>query len=269
MKLRRLYKYIVTNYLVALILLIIFIVGIIYISRTLIAKPTYIYARVKVGQGLWWVNTAKANIWHVDAINKGDIEKDLVGRPIAEVLSKRFYRWYTSDQYDVYLTLKLKVSVNKKTGEYTFERSQISVGSPITLQFPKAYITGTVSEISFNPIQDKYEEKKVYLTKRNAYPWEYDAIQIGDKYFDGEDTVFNVINKEAKETTNLSSDPYGNNTPDITEPRSFITVVAKVKLKKVDNQWIMGEDQVVSVGRNINVSTLNFGFTDYIVSKIE
>lgn len=257
------------NYIITIFIACILFVGVVSFSRLFLAKPTYIYVKVKVGQGLWWANTAKASIWHNDAINKGDIMRGITGNPQAIILGKRYYRWYTSDQYDVYINLKLKVTQNSKTGEYTFNRSSVSIGAPIELQFPKEYITGTVIGMSDSSFEEVYTDKIIYLTKRNALPWEYDAIQIGDNFFDGEDSVFKVTGKEAKETTNISADSYGNSSPEITEEKNYITIKAQVKLRKTGGQWVMGEDQLVVPGRPINISTPNFVYSDYIISKIE
>lgn len=247
------------------------LVGGVVLYKSLYAKPTYVYAKIKVGQGLWWAVTTKPAIWYVKAIQKGDVARDLLGRVEAKILSKRFYRWYAYDQFDVYLDVQLKANVNKKTNEYIFNRSALSVGSPIEMQFSSESITGTVMELSPRPFNEKLTEKIVYITKRYANPWEYDAIRIGDKTFDGEDTVFEVLEKSTAPSNGLS---YGasyavNVGAPVLEPSNYVTVKAKVKLKEIGGQLVLGEDQIVSVGRTLNISTSNFIFDNFIVSKVE
>jgi len=251
--------------------LCILLVGGVILYKSLYAKPTYVYAKIKVGQGLWWAVTTRPAIWYVNAIKKGDIATDLLGRTEAKVLSKRYYRWYAYDQYDVFLDVQLKANVNKKTNEYYFNRAALSVGSPIEMQFASESITGTVTALSLRPFDNKLVEKTVYITKKYANPWEYDAIQVGDKTFDGEDVVFEVLEKTTAPSNGFS---YGtsysvNVGSSVLEPSNYVAIKAKVKLKKIEDQWVLGEDQIVSAGRNLNIATPNFVFDNFIVSKIE
>ncbi|OGH16130.1 MAG: hypothetical protein A3C30_02950 [Candidatus Levybacteria bacterium RIFCSPHIGHO2_02_FULL_40_18] len=254
--------------------LVIFFAAILFVgfvagARLFLSKPTYVYAKVKVGQGLWWAQTQRPSIWQVDAINKGDVALGLLGNPEAEVLSKKVYRWYGSDQFDIYLTLKLAVSGNQKTGSYTFNRAALSVGSAIEIQFPKAEVTGTVIGLSSKPLEERLTEKTVRLIKSNAYPFEFDAIKIGDTYFDGEDKIFEVVDKTGIDTASLMNAASGGVFSIIAEPRMRIEVEAKVKVKNLNGQWVLGEDQLIVPGRNMSISTPNFVFDNYLVSRIE
>ncbi|MDO8269567.1 MAG: hypothetical protein Q7T54_02750 [Candidatus Levybacteria bacterium] len=269
LKIKRSVGFFRKNYIITIFIACILFVGVVVVARSYLSKPTYIYVKVKVGQGLWWATTAKPATWYVDSVNKGDVSLDILGKPEAKILFKKYYQWYGTDQYDVYLNIYLKVGRNKKTGEYTFNRAVLAVGSPIEVQFPKINITGTVISLSEKQFEEKLVERTIYLSKRGAFPWELEAIKIGDSYFNGEEKIFEVIDKSGIELTNLTWDAYGNNTPSISEPSKYITVKAKVKMKQVNGQWILGEDQPIISGRAINISTPNFVFDNYIVSRIE
>lgn len=266
--LRHLWKFAIDNYFISIFLAAIAFVAIVSVFKLFFSKPTYVYAKVKVSQGLWWATTAKPNIWFVKAIKKGDVETDLVGKPVAEILSVRYYPWWGSDQFDVYLALKLKASKNKKTGKYSFKRSTIGVASPIELEFPSVQLSATVTDISEKEFDDQYIDKVITLTKKYAYPWEYDAIQAGDSYFDGTNTVFTILDKTATETRTLTEDARGNYPID-TEQKRYIIVKAKIKAHMINNQLFLGPEQKITLGRTINISTNNFTFTDYTVGKIE
>ena len=185
------------------------------------SKPTYVYVKVKVGQGLWWANTQRPNTWFVEAIKQAKEEVDLTGQPIAQVLGVRYYRWWGGGDFNTYVTAKLKVSKLGKTGKYNFKRSTIGVGAPIDFEFPNVQFSGTIMTISEKPLIEKYVEKTVYMTKKGAYPWEYDAIHIGDQYFDGKQTVFEILSKKTQDTNNISSDYYGNSNLEITEQKIY------------------------------------------------
>lgn len=268
MNFKKLSRFIKKNsFLLIFIFCIVFVAGAVFL-KTFVSKPQYVYAKVKLGQGLWWATTAKSAIWTVNALNKNDISRDLLGNPQAEILDRKYYRWYLNDQFDVYLQLKLKVSYNKKTGEYTYNRNNLSINSPIEIQFPKTYISGTVFALSDKPFNDDYQEKIITLTKRNAYPFEFDSINIGDTYFDGKDTIFEVLDKSESDTYYLSSET-GGDISTSTEPRKRIVVKAKIKVKDVGGQWVFGEDQIVIPGKTLTISTKNFQFDSYYINKVE
>lgn len=268
-KIKRSAKFLRKNYIISIFLACILFVGFIVVAKSVVSKTTYVYVKVKVGQGYWWVSSARPNIWYVNSIKKGDIAKDLLGNNIAQILNKRYYRYYSGDQYDAYLTLKLKAGYNKRTNQYTYDRSILSVASPIDVQFPQVDVSGVVISLSTKPFDEKEYEKTIYLSKRYAFPWEFEAINVGDSTFDGEDEIFKILDKQNIETSNITTDVYGTSNPTITEPKMYITVKAMVKLKKIGDQWILGEDQVISLGRNISISTPNLEFDGYLVSKIE
>ena len=266
---KKLWKFAIDNYFISIFLAAIAFVGVVSVYKLFLTKPTYVYAKVKVSQGLWWAATQKPSIWFLKAIKKGDAETDLVGKLVAEILSVRYYPWYGSDQFDVYLTLKLKVSKNKKTGKYNFKRSTIGVASPIDLEFPSVQFSGTIIDLSEKPFKDAYIEKTITLTKKNAYPWEYDAIQIRDSYSDGGETVFTIFDKTATETRSLTEDAYGNYPVLNPEQKKYIIVKAKIKLRQVEDQLFFGPEQKIILGKTLNISTNNFTFNDYTISKVE
>jgi len=265
---KKLWKFAIDNYFISIFLAAIAFVAVVSVSKLFFTKPTYVYAKVKVSQGLWWAATQKPSIWFLKAIKKGDAETDLVGKPVAEILSVRYYPWYGSDQFDVYLTLKLKVSKNKKTGKYNFKRSTIGVASPIDLEFPSVQFSGTIIDINDRPFKDVYIEKTIYLVKKWAFPWEGEVNNVGETYFDGEELVFTILDKqvtEAQDVYNTSGIYYSVES----ERKKYITIKAKIKARVVNNQLFFGPEQKITLGKTLNISTNNFTFNDYTVSKVE
>ena len=111
--------------LVSLIFLSAFVV---VVAKAVFTDNTYVYAKIKVSQGLWWANTARPSLWIANSIKKGDKEQGLGGNPLVEVQTVRYYpissqnAIYQEPQYDVYLTVKMKVQYNKNTDSYSFKR---------------------------------------------------------------------------------------------------------------------------------------------------
>lgn len=240
-----------------------------------LAKPNsdIVYAKVKVSQGLWWSTTSNPDTYFIRAIAKGDAEYNLYGSPDAQILSVRYYpsldKTLNQNKYDIFLTLKLAASYNSKTQKFTFKRSSLVVGIPIEIETNKAQITGTVMEVSPQPFEDKYEERILFITKKFAYPWEYDAIKVGDGYFDGEETVFEILDKNQRPTSALENDYYGNFTSSTLDSVRYISVKARVKVLKRDSSLFFGEEKLLNSGSYFNLWTPNFNFQDFVVGQIQ
>lgn len=278
MNLKKLRRYVRKNYLLSTIILIIVSVGLVAVMRTVLAKPTYVYVRVKLGQGYWWATTAGPNIWYSSSIKKGDIANDSLKRAIATVIEVRRYPVSTINsfggmQYDTYAILKLKSKYNKNTGLYSFNRNNISIGSPIEIQFPQADITGTVIEISKLPIKDKYVDKIIYLVNQSGYdkafPYRYDNLQIGDKYFDGEDIVLEILDKKLEKNiwsvaNNLNGQIYER---DIETTQNIVAIV-KVKVRKTSDGYFYGIENKLLPNLYIPFATNNYFFEGFLARKI-
>lgn len=97
------------------------------------------------------------------------------------------------------------------------------------------------------------------MSKSNADPWEYDAIKTGDKYFDGENNILEIKDKSFFDVISNTDNRQLKN----------ITVKATIWAKDVNNKLIYGEVQIIAPGKNVYLSTDNFSFNNYIVSKVE
>ena len=232
-------------------------------------ETQYVYARVKVSQGFWWGSSTKPPVWFTGAIKKEEVEYNFLGKPAAEIMQVKYYPAGSppdADAFHVYFVAKLDADYNNKTQQYVYKRNILAVGSPIEITTQSANITGTVIGISKQEFDDKYEEKIVTLTKKLGYPWEYDAIKIGDKYHDGEEVVFEVLTKHHVPTSTITNDVYGNIVP---QQMDYISIKAKIKVKVKNGQFLFGEEKLLTPGTEMNVSLENFGFNRFFVSKIE
>ncbi|MFH1188854.1 MAG: hypothetical protein V1652_03360 [bacterium] len=244
-------------------------VGIVSVYKLFIAKPTYVYVKVKVGQGMWWASTQRPSLWFVKAIQQANEQKDLAGKPVAKILNVTYYPYWGSNQYDVYTTVQLQVSKVGNKGTYNFNRETIGVSSPIDLEFPTVQFSGTITALAEKPFKDAYEYKIVYLYKKYVNPWEYNQIQIGDSLSDGNEKVFEVLDKTRGETNEVLLSDLGKLINWDTEPYRYVTIKAKVRVKKVDGQYVFGEEYIVSPGRGIPVVVSNLTFNDYSVIQVD
>lgn len=257
------------NILLLIVIACVGFVGLVSVYRIFFQKPTYVYVRVKVGQGYWWASTQKPSLWYVKAIQEAQEEKDLKGEPIAKILRVAYYPWYGSNSFDIYVTLQLRVTQTGKKGTYSFKRETIAVSAPIDLEFPNVQFSGTITALSEKPFKQNLQEKMVYLTKKYVYPWEYDAIQVGDYFNDGNGHVLEIIDKAKGQTSEVLVNELGKLLPYETETYQYIHLKVKMRLRLQNDQLLYGEEIVVSPGRGLGFVTNNFTFNDYVVSKIE
>lgn len=273
MKPTRIKQFFKKNYLLLLVGCVGLGVILLIAFQSFFSPPVYVYAKVKVGQGYWWASTAKAPAWYIQALRKGDIEEGFAGKIQAKIENITYYNAYSSNQYDIYLLVKLSVSRNKTTG-YSFKRSPLLVGTPIEFNFPRANITGTVIDIQKEKIKEKYVDKIVYLVNQSGYnrsfPYSYDTIKIGDTYYDGHQVVFQVLDKSLEQNiwaipAYIGTDVDGN---DIMSIQNII-LKARVRVKEKNGKLFFGEESVLSINSPLTIATPNYYYSDFLVRKIE
>ncbi len=244
-------------------------VGVVSVYKLFISKPTYVYAKVKVGQGYWWASTLRPNQWFLKAIKAAKEQKDLTGKPTVRVLNTYYYPYYGTNQFDVYVMLQLKVTKQGKKGVYNFNRETIGVATPIDLEFPNVQFSGTIIELSEKPITTQLVAKTIYLTKKYSYPWEFDEIKIGDKFNNGSEDVIVIVDKAKSETNEVLKDDQGKLISTDTEKYDYITVKAKVMAYKEDSRYIYGEETILSPMRSFDFITDEYIYNGFTIAKIE
>ena len=241
--------------------------------RQLSSKTNWVWAKVKVSQGLWWASTQKPPLWLPQAIGKGDGEYNLFGSPIVEVEEVRSYPAGDNekeDRFNIYLTVKVAADYSSSQKKFTFKNSALAVGAPIELELGNSLVSGTVIGVSSAPFEQKYVERKVTLRKIPAFSWEYSAIKIGDEFSDGVDIVFKVLSKNILGWANVSKSLGENRFQTLPGGSTFeIAVTAKMKLRDVGGALIFGEEKLFRPGAVFSVATLNFDYRDFEVVSVE
>lgn len=265
---RKLVRAVKDNYFIFFFILIVISVGFITIIKSFTAKNEVVYAQVKISQGYWWASTLRPSYWLAVKLKKGDTEKTLSGKRIAEIQEVRYYPsgglTPTTEQYDVYITVKLLADYNERTKKYSFKRSSISVGSPIDFEFTNIQISGTIVDLSPRQFSSNYRDTVVTLRKTFANSWEYEGIEVGDFYFDGKEKVLEVIDKNYQE----SYAQY--NSAAIQSDRPInIEVKLKMRLEDQNGTFIYRKDTPILVGRKVYLQGSKFIFDQYTVAKVE
>lgn len=244
-------------------------VGIVSTYKLYIQKPTYVYVKIRVGQGYWWSSTARPSLWYIRAIREAKEEKDLVGNTVAKILRVSYYPYYGTSQFETYVTLQLKVSKMGNKGTYNFKRETIGVSGPIDLEFSNVQISGTIIALSDKPIVPRLTEKTVYLTKKYAYPWEYDEIKIGDYLDDGNGIVVEILDKAKGDTNEVLVNDLGRIVNSETETYRYIILKVRLIGREEAGRFIYGEEIIIAPGRGMDFITNGFVFNGYFVAQVE
>lgn len=268
-------KFIRQNFFISFIVAITILTVLVSLFRYVSAPSQEIYVKIRLGQGLWWANTSKPPVWFPPAIQKGQKQKDLLGKTKAEIVEVRHYPSKASPdsldlpaEYNIYTTIKLNIKRSPGTGKYVYNRTPVLVGSPIELEFPTVDITGTVIAVNETPIEDIYLEKEIVLFKKFSYPWEFDEIEIGDKYFDGEESVFEITGKRKTSTAIIDADAFGNLNPSIITGTNFIVLDVNIRVKQQNETFIFAEEQTLARGKSLVISTANFDYSNFTIASI-
>lgn len=249
--------------------IILFTLAFLLIKGSLSEKET-VFAKIKVSQGSWWVATQKPPVWFIQNLHPGEKQQRLLGGVDAEIIEARYYP-FKSDihrfetEYTIFVLVKL--SVEKSGEKYIFNRDPITVGSEINLAFPSVEFAGTIISLKGQP-EIELTEKTIVLTKKLAYPWEYEMVKLGDTQFDGVENVFEVTSKSTRDTFVLRQDTYGNTTFVPPERRIYLSVTGKIKVREENGNLIFGEEQVLKPGSEIDLSTKGFVFSQFYVQDV-
>lgn len=233
-----------------------------------------IYVKVKVGQGYWWANTNRAPEWFVSSLKKGEVESSLLGKGRAQIVSIRSYPAAVPNQKDVYITIKMEASYNKYSKSYSYKRSNISVSSPIELDFPSTRVTGTIIAVSTTPFREKILEKTVTLVNKGGYQEDFqylfNGIRIGDSFFDGEEKVFEVLSKrlEDRDFGAIVEQGGGDYFIGSSERLKNIVITARMKVRQEGEKLYFGEEQKLIVNSYVPLSTDSYYFEGFVVREI-
>lgn len=256
------------NYLLAGFISIVIFILILIVYRLIFSNPVYIYVKVYIQQGYY---ATQPSYWLIDALTK---EKQIANKEIAKIQSVDYYPSWQSNQIDVYTIVKIKVNYNRATKEYTYNRNTLSIGSPIQLHLQYLDINGTIEDMSNAPFKYKYLDKIVYLINRSGYakdfPYIYNSINIGDKYFDGTTNAFEILDKSLETqtwavTNNFNAQVY-ERTVDTTQN---IVMKARIKVRQEGNYLIYGEQYRVTNNALIPFSTNNLFLSDFVIRSIQ
>lgn len=260
----------IIDFLIVLLIVLLVAVG----GQLFLRKEEWITVGVYGGPGNWWWVTPPPPYWLTQAINVGDKEYGSWGKAIAEILEIRVYPSAGQNREiisasDMDFSLKVRLQVRRdKTGRIQFKRNPVQIGMPITLSTGKVMITGNVTWIEGQE-EPEITEKIIEVKGYRRFPWEGEAIKIGDKMTDGNEVIAEVLDKGAELAEMVVTTDVGNVLLRREPTRRDITVKFKIKGVEKNGEFIFREEQIVKPGKRIFIQTPSYDFSEfYYVSKV-
>lgn len=215
-------------------------------------KPTFVTVRIKGSPGNWWWVTPRPPDWLANSVHAGDKEFNASNNAIAEVLSVDIYD-AGGPTKDIYLTTKLDVRYNTKTKKYRYKGEPLEIGGPISLSLGSTFFPGMVVSISgegSNPV--KYKDLTIQVRHKDRWPYEYDAIKIGEKIVDGNNQpIAEIIAKSQspalREVQTLSGQILKGYSPVLND--YYVTI--RIRAEEQGNQYIYREEQYIKIGNQL------------------
>lgn len=253
-KLRQLQKQIGVFELLAGSLILLVLIFIMLQTRS---KKEWFKVEVKISSPFWWQQFAIAPpFWLGESIKPGDQEFDPQGKKIAEVIDVKTYEepseGGSAARKDIFLTLNLLASRDRRTNLLKFKSKPLGVGSPIELQLNNTITTGLIVYIEGIPDERKEQEIIIEGVWMNTFPWNAEAIPVDGKMEDGSGRIIaQILDKriELAEKTVETDDGRLVSSRDPLKRDVYLTIKLKVK-RKGDNLYFR-EDQKVKIGENL------------------
>ena len=97
----------------------------------------------------------------------------------------------------------------------------------------------------------------------------YNNIPIGDTYFDGQNIVFEVVDKQSFPIYIFGSDDKGIARSTLNYNWQNVIIKAKIKVQQTENQLIFGEEQKLIIGGYLNLFTDKFDYSNFKIIEIK
>lgn len=241
-------------------------------------KKTYVTADLFISGGEWWWVTADPPYWLSNPVVQGASEYDLSGKKIVEVLQVE--KFDQQARKTMLVRARLLVTKNFRTRKLRFKQIPLEIGSTIVISPGNIGMYANV--VGIEGIQDiSPQEEKVVVTRwYNVFPWQADAIHVGDVMKDGSgNVVAEVLRKDASiaEKTIVTENNqliYGTPTKQVgqlillrADPlRRDVTLEVKIKVRSLENQMYFGVVQNIKIGETLFLSLPDIFINPTIIS---
>jgi hypothetical protein len=226
----------------------------IFIVKFFGRKKEFITIKVEVIKQNWLNNYDpygyRAPYWISDKVKIGQTEKDKAGKIIATLIDLENYE-RGDEEAELYLTLKVQTTLDKRTGVYYFKDKSLNLGSSIELNLNNIELHGQI--IDNNVPQNGYPTKYFTVTARarNLDSWVYEKITPNLKVYNratgetvGEITKVNLENSSLQE---IKTDSTGKYLVSASQKNKDAIIDIKIKAYQMDGKWFFTGHQDLKI----------------------
>jgi hypothetical protein len=239
-------------------------------------KKEFITIKVEVIKQNWLNNYDpygyRAPFWISDKVKIGQTEKDKAGKTIATLIDLENYE-RGDEEAELYLTVRIQATLDKRTGVYYFKDKPLNLGSSVELNLDSIELYGQV--IDNNVPKSGYPIKYFNVTTRarNLDSWVYEKIAPGMKVYNratkelvGEITKVNLEKSSLQE---IKTDSTGRYLTLASEKNKDAVITTKLKAYQMDGKWFFTGHQDLKINSSLYLYTNQMNLYGLEIQNIE
>ena len=202
----------------------------------------------------------------LELIEKGDIEEDLKGKKIAEILDYRVldeYNDFEITKYDVLISARVFPEIVDDI-EY-YKDKPIRVGVEIPIQTDKYYFKGNIIELGDISLTGEYVYKEIDVRAKSLLNEVADKVDVGDKGFLTDKLLIEILDKKEKKAEIIELDNSGNAHIGADPTKKDLDLRLKVLCYEIDNRFFYKEYELVP-GNNMPINIKDSSFWATIIN---
>jgi len=228
-------------------------------------KSEYVDIRIKVtDQNVLYAQTYPQN-WYANSFRKGDIERDLLGRVITEIIGVESFNVDNTEKA-VYLDIRVKATYDSRTKLYSARGKNLTFGTPVRFNLSEVTFDGIVTEFPNSEIQENliviYKRADVLVkgeqkTKEGIEviePQVLESIEKGDKIVDSNGRLLaEVIDIKINPAEKITQDERGNVYLKRDPYYKNARITLNLRTKVVNGESYIFDDYPLRMGKEISL----------------
>lgn len=241
-------------------------------AKTLFIKDTYLTVELLVSGGEWWWNTIHPPYWLGDPIIEGAAEYTIQGKKQVEIIEAK--KFNEGNRKTIYLKTKLLVTKNVWTGKYRYKQTPLEVGATLLLSPNNVQLYANVIGIDGITKERATKKRKLLLRSYNLFPWQADAIHVGDQMISSEKDVHaTILSKQvtyAERTVLYGDDRLEKLKINQTDPlRRDVTMVVEIMTTITTNSEVFAYYQPIKINDTLIINLPTTIINPYIIDILE
>lgn len=201
--------------------------------------------------------------WYAYQLKQGMQEKNYLSQIMAEIEKVNFYDALgevsvVPAKKTVYLTVRIRSKLNKKSGKYTYKGTELITGEVLRINFGSVLVNGLITDVEGQ--KDNYPTvfAKVKFRVKNNNPvfpnttgvdqYVADALYIGNRVLDSQgETQAEIIDKLVQPAEVSTVDYQGISRNSLHPRKKDVYLTLKIKLNKIGNELFYFNDYILKV----------------------